>query len=112
MTTNTTLLSRMMHGFTSALERSAQRRAQNYLLRLSDAHLADLGLSRDLLRQGPETWPWHKPDDQIAVLSTAAAKRESNTDSDVQEVFADRRWPGMEQASMAGRRDTDTKLAA
>lgn len=104
MSNKLTFLERIMN----ALERSAANRAREYLLSLSDSHLNDMGLSRELIRQGPNAWPWHKAEDPLPVPGLSAAMREVNTGS------------GMEAANLGrGGRDQgfdntvpETKLAA
>ena len=72
MTTNMNPLKRIMQSLTGALERSAQTRTREYLLGLSDRHLDDMGLSRELLKQGPNAWPWRKPSDLIVAVPPSA----------------------------------------
>jgi hypothetical protein len=103
MTTNMTLLKRFM----DARERSAQKHAQQYLLGLSDLHLEDMGLSRELIKQGPKAWPWHKADEPLAASRMPAAMRDVNTDSGAPSAR-----PAIEQATRFNRPDTETKLAA
>ena len=43
----------------SAIEHFARARLQRYLLTQSDRTLEDVGLSRNLLEQGVDAWPWH-----------------------------------------------------
>ena len=112
MTTTMNSLKRIMHALTDALERSAQKRTREYLLGLSDRHLDDMGLSRELLKQGPDAWPWRKPGDPIVASLMPAEMDEVNTDSEALPEYADRRRPALEQAVHFNRRDTDTKLAA
>lgn len=112
MTTIMNYLKRIMHALTDALERSAQQRTREYLLGLSDRHLDDMGLSRELLKQGPKAWPWRKSGDLIVASLMPAATDEFNTDVDAQSEYADRRRPALEQAALGGRRTNDTKLAA
>jgi uncharacterized protein YjiS (DUF1127 family) len=112
MTATMNPFKRIMHAFTESLERSAQARTREYLLGLSDRHLDDMGLSRELLKQGPSAWPWRKSEDPLIASWSPAAMHEPNTDSDAQAANVDRRRPGMEQAALLNRRNTDTKLAA
>ncbi len=112
MTTTMNSLKRIMHALTDALERSAQKRTREYLLGLSDRHLDDMGLSRELLKQGPDAWPWRKPGDPLVTSWMPAAMHEPDTDSEVLPEYVDRRRPETEQAVHFNRRDTDTKLAA
>lgn len=77
MSNKLTFLGRIMH----ALERSAGLRAREYLLSLSDRHLDDLGLSRTLIEQGPDAWPWRKVEDPLPVPGLSAAMRELATPS-------------------------------
>ena len=112
MTTTMNSLKRIMHALTDALERSAQMRTREYLLGLSDRHLDDMGLSRELVKQGPNAWPWRKPSDPLVPSLMPAAIAELNTDSDAQSEYVDRRRPALEQAALGGRRTNHTKLAA
>jgi hypothetical protein len=104
-------MKRIMHALTDALERSAQQRTREYLLGLSDRHLDDMGLSRELLKQGPNAWPWRKSGDPLVASWMPVATNEVNTDSDAQAAYVDRRRP-VEQTADFNRRDTDTKWAA
>jgi hypothetical protein len=99
---------RWMNALTDALERNAQQRTREYLLGLSDGFLADMGLSRELIKQGPDAWPWRIPQEPVATL--AAPLKERNTDSDAQSTDHERR--NSEQAVGYNRRATDTKWAA
>ena len=112
MTTIMNYLKRIMHALTDALERSAQQRTREYLLGLSNRHLDDMGISRELLQQGSKAWPWRKLDDALVASWTPATIDALNTDSDAQSEYPDRRRPAIEQAAGFIRRDTDTKLAA
>jgi uncharacterized protein YjiS (DUF1127 family) len=105
MSNKLTFLRRIINAF----ERSAETRARDYLLSLSDRHLDDMGLSRELIKQGPDAWPWHKAEDSLSAPGLSAAMPEVNTVGDAQ------------AANLAsGRRDqpafdktgTETKLAA
>ena len=113
MSNKLTFLGRIRH----ALERSAELRARQYLLGLSDRHLDDLGLSRKLIEQGPDAWPWRKLEDPLPVPGLSAAMRELNTQSGVEaangsngprapERTAEGNQPGFAKAR------TETKLAA
>jgi uncharacterized protein YjiS (DUF1127 family) len=112
MTTTMNSLKRIMHALTDALERSAQKRTREYLLGLSDGHLDDMGLSRELLKQGPEAWPWRKPGDPLVASWMPAALHERNADSEALPEYVDRRGPDIEQAVHFNRRDNDAKWAA
>lgn len=112
MTTTMNYLKRIMHALIDALERSAQKRTREYLLGLSDRHLDDMGLSRELLKQGPEAWPWRKSDDPLVTSWMPAALHVPDTDSEALPEYADRRRPDIEQTVHFNRRDADTKLAA
>ena len=112
MTTNTTILQRIMNALTNALERSAQQRTREYLLGLSDSHLDDMGLSRELLMQGPKAWPWRKADEPQVALTMPALIREVNTDGDVQPANLDRARSAIKETARFIRPDTETELAA
>ncbi len=109
MSNKLTFLGRIMH----ALERSAGRRAREYLLALSDSHLADLGLSRKLIEQGPNAWPWRKVEDPLPVPGLSAARRELNTQSGV-EAANGGNGTGVPERNQPGFATTEaeTKLAA
>jgi uncharacterized protein YjiS (DUF1127 family) len=110
MTTNTNFLTRMMQVLTDALERNAHQRTREYLLGLSDRHLDDMGLSRELLKQGPKAWPWSKPDESLTALRMHSTKCEGITDGAVNPATLERTHPANEQAVY--RNPTETKLAA
>ncbi|HUU73706.1 MAG TPA: hypothetical protein VMW70_13845 [Burkholderiales bacterium] len=108
MSNNLTFLGRIM----TALERSAQQRTQAYLLGLSDGYLEDMGLSRQLLKQGPEAWPWRKAEDPLPVPGLSAAMREVNTQNAGQPRNLEHGFRGVEQAVGFNTSDAETKLAA
>jgi uncharacterized protein YjiS (DUF1127 family) len=108
----TTLLTRIMQVLTNALERNAQQRTREYFLGLSDRHLDDIGLSRELLKQGPKAWPWRKLDEPLAALGIPAVIREVNTDSGAQPADFDRGRSTIKQAARFIRPGTETELAA
>ena len=47
-----------MNALIEGAERNAQRQTRQYLLGLSDGFLKEMGISRELLKQGPDAWPW------------------------------------------------------
>ncbi len=105
MSNKLTFLGRIRH----ALERSAELRAREYLLGLSDRHLDDLGLSRKLIKQGPKAWPWHKAEDPLPVPGLSAAMRKLGSQSGAQAAnlaSSGRTQPGYEKTG------AETKLAA
>ena len=108
MSNKLTFLGRVM----TALERNAQQRAQIYLLGLSDAYLEDLGLSRQLIKQGPDAWPWRKVEDLPPVPGLLSAMREVNTQNASQPANLDRGFRETEQAVGFNASDPETKLAA
>jgi uncharacterized protein YjiS (DUF1127 family) len=108
----TNVLKRIMQVLTNALERSGQQRSREYLLGLSDGHLDDIGLSRELLKQGPKAWPWRKLDEPLAALGISTVIREVNTDSGAQPADLDRGRSAIKQAARFIRPGTDTELAA
>ena len=67
-----------MKGIMSAITRRARRiivrmgyeRARSQLLQLSDHTLDDIGVSRALLQQGVEAWPWREQNPAVAAHST------------------------------------------
>ena len=97
MTTKDTFLSRIIHGLTDAFERAGEERARAYLLGLSNAHLSDMGLSRELIKQGPKAWPWHA-EDQLAATGSHGAMRDIKPVGQVKTAHQ--------------RDDAETKLAA
>jgi len=50
--------SRIGRTLIEGMERSAQRQTRQYLLGMSDEFLEEMGVSRKLLAQGPQAWPW------------------------------------------------------
>ena len=50
----------------AAFERSGRRKALNELNMMSDRTLEDLGISRALLSQGIQSWPWKSDASNIA----------------------------------------------
>ncbi len=56
-----TALHRIKSALKRAILRSGYRRTRNVLLGLSDRQLADAGISRELLLQGIDAWPWRDP---------------------------------------------------
>lgn len=71
-----------MKGFTTEIVRRARRiivrmghaRARGELLQLSDHILDDIGISRRLLEQGVDAWPWREDG------ATAAATKQATLD--------------------------------
>ena len=108
MSTNVTFLKRIMHSLTTALERSAQNRTRQYLLGLTDRHLEDMGLSRELIKQGPKAWPWRAPNEPPIPLRLQSL----DTDSGAQPAGHNRGRHGIEHATGLNVPGTDTKLAA
>jgi len=51
------------------MERNAQRQTRQYLLGLSDEFLVEMGISRKLLAQGPDAWPWRIDGEAQEALS-------------------------------------------
>jgi uncharacterized protein YjiS (DUF1127 family) len=105
MSNKLTFLGRIRH----ALERSAERRAREYLLGLSDRHLDDMGLSRQRIKQGPSAWPWRKAEDPLPVPGLSGAMRELNTPNGTE--AANLGSGGRSQPDFA-KHDPETKLAA
>jgi len=110
MSKTATFLKRMMRALTDALERNGQQRTREYLLGLSDRHLEDMGFSRELIKQGPNAWPWRIPEEPAGTLS--AAMRQHKTDGIERPVDFDRGGHGIEQATGFNRPVADDKLAA
>ena len=61
--------SRIGRTLIEGMERSAQRQTRQYLLGMSDEFLEEMGVSRKLLAQGPQAWPWRIDDEARDVLS-------------------------------------------
>ena len=66
----------------------SKRRDHKLLMQLDDRTLADINISRELLDQGVKSWPWHMPQDSVAVASVAqgirAAVKELDSYSDAE----------------------------
>ena len=66
----------------------SKRRDLKLLMKLDDRTLADINISRGLLEQGVKSWPWHVPQDGVAVASAArgirAAVKELDSYSDAE----------------------------
>lgn len=58
MTSKSGFFSRIGRSLMEGMERNAQLHTRQYLLGLSDEFLAEIGISRKLLAQGPDAWPW------------------------------------------------------
>lgn len=110
MSSKAGFLKRVMNSLIDARERDALRSTHQYLLGLSDGFLREMGISRELLRQGPDAWPWrveqspHNNRGVSGAMSAAGAGRNSQTVSD------DR--TGHEAIRPANRLNTGDKLAA
>ena len=109
MSTRATFLKRIMNSLVDARERAAQRRIHQYLRGLGDRHLEDIGISGELLEQGPKAWPWRMADELHGGPLLATAVRRRNTDSETRPADQDRGRRGTAQADQFG---TDDKLAA
>lgn len=96
----------------NAFEHSAQRRAQDYLLGLSDRHLELMGLSRRLIEQGPDAWPWRQTIDPLPVPGLSAAMRELNTPNGGRTPGLGRNHSTIGQQAAFGHSEPATKLAA
>ena len=109
MSTRATFLKRIMNSLVDARERAAQRRIRQYLRGLSDRHLEDIGISGELLEQGPNAWSWRMADELHGGPLLATAMRGPDTDSETQPADQNRGRRGAAQADQFG---TDDKLAA
>ena len=61
--------SRIGRSLMEGMERNAQQHTRQYLLGLSDEFLAEIGISRKLLAQGPQAWPWRTGGEAQGTLS-------------------------------------------
>jgi uncharacterized protein YjiS (DUF1127 family) len=109
MSTRATFLKRIMNSLVDARERAAQRHIRQYLRGLGDRHLEDIGISGELVEQGPKAWPWRMADELHGEPQLATAMRRPNTDSETRPADQDRGRRGTAQADQFG---TDDKLAA
>lgn len=112
MNTSKTFVNRIIHALTDAQERSARKQTRAYLLSLSDRFLDDMGLSRELIKQGPEAWPWRKPEEALGSADMFTTPRTRKTESDAQSANQDLGQRDIEQTAQINCHDTDTKLAA
>ena len=88
-----------MNALIEGAERNAQRQTRQYLLGLSDGFLKEMGISRELLKQGPDAWPWRLEEaPRGGGPRLSAVTGEVRTGSDTQRA--------------ANRIGTDDKLAA
>ena len=108
MRKNLTFLGRLLNAF----ERRAQQCAQNYLLGLSDRHLGQLGLSRQLIKQGPGVWPWRQAADPLPVPGLSTAMRELNTHNGGKTLNPPRTCPLIAHQARYNDAETSDKLAA
>ena len=109
MSNRTSFLRSIVDDLIEARERAVQLRIRQHLRGLSDRHLEDMGLSRELLEQGAEAWPWRAPVEPHGAPMLAAAMRGLNADGEAQPTGHDRGRPGTGQADQFV---TDDKLAA
>ncbi|MGD2141701.1 MAG: hypothetical protein PVH25_15010 [Burkholderiales bacterium] len=77
MSNTRSFLQRFIQSFNEGFERSAQMRARNYLLGMSEEFLAELGISQALVVKGPEAWPWRLADQPRADLRVTAGTAET-----------------------------------
>ena len=90
-------LERVMNCLIEARERKARVDIRQHLRGLSDRHLEDMGLSRELINQGPKAWPWRAPVEPHDAPMLAAAMRGRKTEG---------------QSQPANQSGADDKLAA
>ena len=109
MSNRTSFLRSILDDLIEARERSVQLRIRQHLRGLSDRHLEDMGLSRELLEQGPKAWPWRAPVQPHGAPMLAAAMRGLNSNGEAQPADHNHGRPGTAQAEQFG---TDDKLAA
>lgn len=69
-----TLIASIAVRIRASMQRAGYDRARREMLRLSDRLLDDVGVSRELLEQGVDAWPWRKPE---VVTARSAANLES-----------------------------------
>lgn len=103
-------LKRVMNALIEARERDAQRGTQQFLLGLSDGFLKEMGISRELLRQGPVAWPWRVEQAPRNHLGASGAMGAVSVGSYAHAVTDDR--AGHEAARAANRLNSGDKLAA
>ena len=75
----TKLLSRISQRLMASIESSGRERARDELLRLDPRLLEDAGLSRTLLLQGTDAWPWKLKDEQKLLAEQSRARQELRT---------------------------------
>jgi len=91
----------MMNALIEGAERNAQRQTRQYLLGLSDGFLKEMGISRELLKQGPDAWPWRLDEAPRGDLKLSAGANKVKAGSDARPAAIDR-----------ARHETGDKLAA
>ena len=72
MSSKSGFFSRVGRSLMEGMERNAQRQTRQYLLGLSDEFLAEMGISRKLLAQGPDAWPWRIEGEAQDALSESS----------------------------------------
>ncbi len=109
MSNRTSFLKNIVNDLIAARERAVQLRIRQHLGGLSDRHLEDMGISRELLEQGPEAWPWRAPVEPHGAPMLSAAMRGLNADSETRPADHNHGRPGTAQADQF---NADDKLAA
>jgi hypothetical protein len=116
MSTNTTFLKHIVHAYTDARARNAQLHTREYLLGLGNGYLDHMHLSRQLIKQGPNAWPWRKLEkwpklqQPLIVPGLSAVIDEPNNDGQSANVDQGRRGTG--QVAGFDRTQSGNKLAA
>lgn len=79
------LLNKITDSILSAFEQSGRRKALAQLNTMSDRTLEDLGISRSLLSQGIQSWPWKS---NVALNTTAKQSKSSEIKAAIRELQA------------------------
>lgn len=69
----------------AAFEKSSRRKALTELNTMSDRTLEDLGISRSLLSQGVQSWPWKS---NVALNNTVKTSKRSEIKAAIKELQA------------------------
>ena len=75
-------LTKIKNGILETFEIMGYSRAANELLKLSDAHLDDLGISRTLLEQGYKAYPWREDGKGQAIPNNVTSIQSTQIDVD------------------------------
>ena len=64
--------SKIIYGIKEGFKISGYSRTASELDKLSDKQLADIGISRELLKQGAKAYPWRKEEQAVSPLKLAS----------------------------------------